>query len=251
MRTLLSPYVGTDLYEKNVTMDIHPRSHYLAEQGYADAILLAQTRARYGENVVGVEIKYPRSWYKPASNTSEKEELLYGVFSQDNELLIGGFTTLAEARGVAAGIVEQDRFKTSLASTYEVQVKLYIGKPDVFTGFPPVGSGKPFTAAATFVTLTLSEDAVVAPTTAQDVTELTIGDVLHVGKRSAQVDPYVAILVQNSPTQRLKIDTSFVAPNQELVSTTWISGGINKLTKGDQNGFLKKTVIFGYETIAR
>jgi hypothetical protein len=251
MRTLLAPYAGNNLHEQNVTMDIHPRSHYLAEQGYADAMLLAQARARYGDKVVGVEIKYPRSWYKPATESSEKEELLYGVFSKDNELLIGGFTTLAEARGVAAGIVEQDKFKTSLAFTYEVQVKLYIGKPDVFTGFPAVGSGKPFTAAATFVTLTLSEDAVAAPTSAQDITELGVGDVLFIGKRSTQVHPGTALLVQDSPTQTLSVYTNFIPSHQELVSTTWISGGVSKLKKGEENGFLPKTVVFGYETISR
>lgn len=251
MRTLLAPYAGNNLYEQNVTMDIHPRSHYLAEQGYTDAVLLAQARARYGDNVVGVEIKFPRGWYKPAIDNAEKEELLYGVFSMENELLIGGFTTLAEARGVAAGIVEQDKFKTSLAPTYEVQVKLYIGKPDVFVGFPPVGSGKSFTAAATFVTLTLSEDAVVAPTGAQDITELGVGDVLFVGKRPAQVHPTAALLVRDSPTQTLSVYTNFIPSNQELVSTTWISGGVNELKKGEENGFLPKTVIFGYETISR
>jgi hypothetical protein len=251
MRTLLSPYAGTDLHEQNVTMDIHPRSHYLAEQGYADAMLLAQARTLHGDKVVGVEIKYPRSWYKPATETSDKEKILYGIFSQDNELLIGGFTTLAEARGVAAGIVEQDRFKTSLAPTYEVQVKLYIGKPDVFTGFPPVGSGKPFTVAATFVTLILSENAVATPTSVQDITELSVGDVLSVGKRSAQVHPVAALLVQNSPTQTLSVDPNFIPSNQELVSTTWISGGVNTLKKGEENGFLPKTVVFGYEAINR
>jgi hypothetical protein len=236
--TVYSNFTGA-LREKGAVMDVPTRSHHLAYQGLPDTVLLEEARNKYGKHVVGVEIKYPRSQrILPASGV--KEQLLYGVFNSDNTLLVGGFETLAAARGTALRILEHDLFKTVSVVNYSVLVKLYIDSPEAFSEFSTTSAN---------VTLTVTKSGVeVEPfEPVENVTELTVGDVLQVVKQAAYVHPEKAVLGEGTFERDLAIVSQVTKPNLKLVSFVLLTGGIAPLEEGESHGFLNRTLVFLYE----
>lgn len=239
MITTLLPATPTNYRERGAIMDVSPRAHYLASKGFSDHALLSAARDKFGKNVVGITIKYPRP-VKPIVDSEAREALLYGVFNTAGALLVGGFSTLEEAKETAKGIVVTDKFKTVSIVNYAVNVKLYIGLPDVFAGYQKTTAN---------VTLLLAEKTE-SPIPGLLLKGLTVGDVLVVAKKTVQVPQKEATLGDDNYDRDKAIVETIVNPGSTLLNFALLAGGIALPADGRSFGFIDSTLTFFYEALA-